>query len=416
MIFLSFMSSLMAAPENPYTFSVEAKLIPLFRSNPDFNSETNDSTWFTQQNIRLVAKGEWKGILVKGSFQDARLWGQESSPVTSSSLRTSLHEGYVQMGSQDNRSFYVRAGRQEYIMYDGMLMFHRGWNLFNIAFHGLRAHYEQKFASVDAAVFTLNGAQQFTTTCGLDDPDCTTEDINTMGDVMFVAHSDFNLTKQLHFQPYYLGMHQGPTESIPSRDRNIFSPGLRLAGDLTPSFSYVLDHTQQFGTDGDNEHRAWRAQATVNYKWNKYNLQLQYEERSGDGDSADDVANDFEPFFGAGHKFRGFGDYIGFANVRDWSGRIKAAPTPYSAFMIDYHYFQLNNPNGNWFTLGGSRGLGSGNDSTLGQEVDLTIILKPYKKTSVKIGHALFIPMGEGKTIAGEDWSSASYIWFHTKR
>ena len=416
MIFLSLMSSLMAAPDNPYDFSLEAKFIPLFRSNPDFDSKTDDSTWFTQQNIRLVAKGEWKGILVKGSFQDARLWGQESSPVTSSSLNTSLHEGYVQMGSQDNQSFYVRAGRQEYRMYDGMMMFHRGWNLFNIAFNGIRAHYEQKFASVDAAVFTLGGAQQFTTACATDDSDCTPEDINSMGDVMFVAHSDFNLTKKLHLQPYYLGMHQGPTEVNPRRDRDILSPGLRLQGDLTSSLAYVLDHVQQFGTDGENSHRAWRAQATVSYKWSRYNVQVQYEERSGDGDTTDDFTNDFEPFFGAGHKFRGFGDYIGFANVRDWSGRIKASPSSYACVVLDYHYFQLSNSNGNWFTLGGTKGVGSGGDSTLGQELDLTVVLKPYKKTSIKIGHALFIPMGEGVSIAGEDWSSASYVWFHAKR
>ena len=416
MIFLSLMSSLMAAPETPYAFSLEAKLIPLFRSNPDFNAQTNDSTWFTQQNIRLVAKGEWKGILVKGSFQDARLWGEESSPVTSSSLRTSLHEGYIQMGSQDNRSLYVRAGRQEYTMYDGMMMFHRGWNLFNIAFHGIRAHYEQTFASVDAAVLTLNGAQQFTTTCDGTDPDCTTQDINSMGDVMFVAHSDVNLSRKLHLQPYYLGMHQGPTASEPSRARDIFSPGLRLEGKLTSSLSYVLDHTQQFGTDGNNNHRAWRAQATVDYKWSNYSLKLHYEERSGDGDSTDDAINDFEPFFGAGHRFRGFGDYIGFANVRDWSTRAKADFNSFASLMLDYHYFQLSNPNGHWFTLGGTRGLGSGGDSNLGQEFDLIVILRPYKKTSIKIGHALFVPMGEGQTIAGEDWSSSSYIWLHAKR
>ena len=102
-------------------------------------------------------------------------------------------------------------------------MFHRGWNLFNIAFHGLRAHYEQKNASVDAAVFTLNGAQQFTTLRWYD-PDCTPEDMNSMGDVMFVAHSDFNLSKNFMCSPIILGMHQGPTELSPSRERDILSP------------------------------------------------------------------------------------------------------------------------------------------------------------------------------------------------
>ena len=353
---------------------------------------------------------------MKGSFQDARLWGSESNPVTSSSLRTSLHEGYVQMGTPDNRSVYVRAGRQEYKMYDGMMMFHRGWNLFNIAFHGVRAHYEQKFASVDAAVFTLNGAEQFTTICDPADSDCTPEDINSFGDVMLLAHSDINLSKKIHVQPYYLSMHQGPTEDSPDRDRNIFSPGLRLTGKPSPSLGYVLDHTQQFGVDGESDHRAWRLQATLKYTWDIFDTQLHFEERSGDGDALDETTNDFEPFFGAGHRFRGFGDYIGLKNIRDISGRFKVSPSQHLSVLLDYHHFQLSNPNGNWFTLGGSRGIGSGDDATLGQEVDLVVQVYPYKKTSIKIGHALFLPTGEGSNLAGKDWSSSTYVWMHVRR
>lgn len=415
MIMFSLFSLLMAAPNDSYTVRLEAKMIPIFRVNPDFNFDTDDSSWITQQNIRLVVQGKWDGIIVKGSFQDARLWGSESTPATSSSLRTSLHEGYVQMGTPDNRSFYVRAGRQEYKMYDGMMMFHRGWNLFNLAFHGVRAHYEQEFASVDAAVFTLNGAQQFTTTCESVD-DCTPEDVHTLGDFMVLAHSDLNLHRKLHVQPYYLSMHQGPNEENPNRDRNIFSPGLRLKGKLNPSFGYILDHTQQFGVDGENDHRAWRVQATLKYTWDIFDTQLHFEERSGDGDTADDVLNNFEPFFGAGHKFRGFGDYIGLTNIRDISGRFKVSPSQHLSVLLDYHYFQLSNPTGSWFTLGGTRGIGSGDDAALGQEVDLVVQVYPYKKTSIKIGHALFVPMGEGRTLAGEDWSSSTYVWMHVKR
>ena len=416
MIIFSLLSVLFASPDSPYSISVEAKIIPLFRINPDFDANTDDSSWTVQQNFRLIAKGEWEGLIVKASLQDARLWGLESSPIVSSSALATLHEGYVQMGTKDNRSFYVRTGRQEYKMYDGMLIFPRYWNLYNIAFNGIRTHYEQQFVSVDAAAFVLKGASQFTTTCATDATDCTPEDINAMGDFLTLIESDINLSTKIHLQPYYLGIHQGPNESNPERDRNIFSPGLRLEGKLTPTFEYILDTTQQFGIDGENDHRAWRTQATLSYKWSIFKTMLHYEERSGDGDSTDTTTNDFEPFFSAGHKFRGFGDYIGLSNIRDISGRFTVDPTPYASILFDYHYFQLSNPKGNWFTINGTRGMGSGDDSTLGQEFDLVVELQPYKKTSIKVGHALFLPMGEGKKLAGDDWSSSTYIWATFKR
>ena len=52
MILFSFLFPLMAAPESPYTLRLEAKIIPIVRVNPDFNFDTDDSTWITQQNIR----------------------------------------------------------------------------------------------------------------------------------------------------------------------------------------------------------------------------------------------------------------------------------------------------------------------------------------------------------------------------
>jgi hypothetical protein len=416
MLFLSILSAAIANPESPYQVSVEAKMIPLIRLNPDFDSATEDSTWITQQNIRLITQGEWNGIILKGSLQDARLWGRESSPVTSSDALAGLHEGYVQMGAKDNRSFYVRAGRQEYKMYDGMLMWDRSWNLYNIAFNGIRAHYEQQFASVDVAAFVLNGSGTYTTICEADDDDCTPEDKSYMGDFMLLTETDFNLSTKLHLQPYYLSMHQGPNDITPDRSRNIFSPGLRLAGKLTPDLNYVLDHTQQFGFDGDREHRAWRAQATFTYKWDIFAATLHYDERSGDGDATDELSNDFEPFFGAGHKFRGFGDYVGLSNVRDLSARFKSTLSPYFSILVDYHHLQLSNNTGNWFTLGGTRGLGTGDDGTLGQEFDLVLDVTPFKKTSLKIGHALFLPTGEGTILGGEDWSSSTYVWMHVTR
>ena len=86
------------------------------------------------------------------------------------------------------------------------------------------------------------------------------------------------------------------------------------------------------------------------------------------------------------------------------------------SIQLDYHYFQLSNPDGEWFTLRGSRGAGNGSDSTLGQELDILVDWKPYKKTSLKFGHSYFIPTGEGKVIGGKDHSHFTYLWMTVRQ
>ena len=53
-------------------------------------------------------------MVVRASFQDVRTWGTETVQPASVDLLVGLHEGYFQLGTQDNSQFWVRVGRQAY--------------------------------------------------------------------------------------------------------------------------------------------------------------------------------------------------------------------------------------------------------------------------------------------------------------
>ena len=76
----------------------------------------------------------------------------------------------------------------------------------------------------------------------------------------------------------------------------------------------------------------------------------------------------------------GFGDYIGTSNVRDSGASIQSKIADGWSGKIDYHFFQMSNASGAWYGLGNSlRGMGSGDDATLGHEIDLNLKWKPVK-------------------------------------
>ena len=60
------------------------KVLPIIRFNADFDSATEDTTWKTMQTMRLITQKSWEGMVIRASFQDARIWGLESSPVVAS--------------------------------------------------------------------------------------------------------------------------------------------------------------------------------------------------------------------------------------------------------------------------------------------------------------------------------------------
>lgn len=423
--FLLFLSSAFAEndpqkSQQSLDFGYRINLIPMFKSNPDFNAETSQDNLLTiKQGVQFNIHGKWDGLQIKSSFQDVRLWGTESSPVFTRDSYVALHEGYAQIDGQNS---WLRLGRQEYVLNDGLILSAKPWSVNRIAFNGARFQQRGERLLLEGGVFTLKNFAYYASTC-TDDPataenECETfapEYTNSLGDYFVVLNSEINVNPKLQIKPYLLILRQGAIETDQTRDRTVYSPFLRVQTKTENGVNFNIDAAYQFGQAAEGiSHSAWMAKAFLQYKFDIYQASLVYDERSGDGDASDDTVGDFEGFFGMGHRYRGIGDFVGFSNIRDISAAFRASPNRKLNISVQYHYFQLSNPQGNWYLINGTtRGTANpdNDDANLGQEIDLSFTIRPRKGMRFQFTHATFMPMGVGQEKGGDDISSATYMW-----
>ena len=308
------------------TFGYFINSRPEIAHNPDFDFNTKDSTWAYRQNLRLISTGTWDGFVVRASFQDARVWGAESSPTFSSDTLVGMHEGYFQIGTADNTSLWLRVGRQAYNFGAGNILGGARWNPYGIAHDGFRIHNEYKQFSWDLLGIQQTNSTQFETTCE-DDTNTTDVDecegfasksVRSAGDQLWILTGVADVNKSLKIQPYVLYLSQNATIDAPDRNRQIYSPGLLITGKLSPSVKYLAEGTYQLGQATDDVDPQ-RLESSGEARWSSgpTGLRFHYENNSGDGDSTDSVNNDFVPFYPNNHAFRGLADKIGGINSQD---------------------------------------------------------------------------------------------------
>jgi hypothetical protein len=409
--------------EEPVDVKFRMMMRPSVFVNPDFNNETQDTYWDVQQSVRMIATGKWDGVVVRMALNDGRVWGSEESISLSKEINTALYEGYVQVGTPDNKSSWLRIGRQEIVLYDSRHFHHGGWNIHGRTFDAIRYHRENEKLSYDLTGMVWKQANSYETTCSDTTPDngiddCagfTTETVRSNGEVVFLANGEAKINEGLVVQPYVITLRQDSSADNPTRDRLVVGPSLRLQGKPTESFSYSLDGSYQFGrATADVSHEAWMAAAKLNYKKDNFGSSIWFEENSGDGNANDDVDNNFEPYYGAFHKFRGFADKVGPINSRDIGLGTTLKMRKNLSAKVDVHYFQLSNPEGTWYSSNrtpiGTAAVGN-EDSTLGQEIDLLLTYKPIKGVKLNTGYSVFRPDGAGAELTGNDPMHFAYLW-----
>jgi hypothetical protein len=409
-------------PDSPISFGYRINARPEIWHNSDFDFETEDTTWLYRQNIRLISTARWDGMVVKASFQDVRVWGTEQSPPASADSLAGLHEGYFQVGTKDNKSLWLRVGRQAFNFGKGNLLSAANWNAYGLAHDGFRIHNE-----IDGFEWDLLGIQQtqsgiLGTTC-TDDPgtaddecvDFVSESVRTAGDQLWVLTGKASINEQLQIEPYLLALLENENADNLERKRHIYSPGLLLSGAVSPSLRYAVEGTYQKGQAAEDiDHEAWKAVVQIDWSEGPAGTRIRYEENSGDGDPADSVDNNIEPFYPANHGFRGWSDKVGGINSRTLSLEGRYSASDHITLKIVGHHFALSNPEGSWYQNSGAP-MGvtpDGNtDSVLGEGIDAAVEWSPRKGESFRLVHAHMIPRGAGEKIAGSDSSSATYLW-----
>ena len=170
------------------------------------------------------------------SFQDVRT-GVETVQPASADLLVGLHEGYFQLGTQDNSQFWVRVGRQAYNFGKANILGPANWNIYGLAHDGIRVHYQQDTFSLDILAVQQSNFRRFDSVCSLDDcTDFESETITTNGDHSF--YMEKVISPKISSAPFTL-IRMNQQKKV--RIENVkCDPGLLFFGNLSESFQFLL--------------------------------------------------------------------------------------------------------------------------------------------------------------------------------
>ncbi|MGB1014800.1 MAG: hypothetical protein ACPG4T_11750, partial [Nannocystaceae bacterium] len=90
------------------------------------------------------------------------------------------------------------------------------------------------------------------------------------------------------------------------------------------------------------------------------------------------------------------------------------APHKVLKLNVDYHFFQLQQPQGRWWRVPDNLvagGWSPNNQSrNLGHEFDFRFRAQPFKPLSVDVGYAIYLPLAAATTITGG--SDPRHFWY----
>ncbi|KKL45783.1 hypothetical protein LCGC14_2352160 [marine sediment metagenome] len=218
---------------------------------------------------------------------------------------------------------------------------------------------------------------------------------------------------------------------------------MRIHGKKIPSLpgvDFTLEQAWQFGrveaisgrsTDIDAFAGAWGVGYTFsNVPWSP-RIGYQFAIASGDDDSADRDAETFSQLYPTGHARLGYIDFHGWQNIQAHKIMFSAKPTKKLVLKADLWFFDNDEENDAWYTVGGAARTGNSaaeakasrtnRDDTYGQELDLVFKYKLFKNFGVVGGYSRYfvddfikdsVNGGVGGTLNND--SDTDWFWLQT--
>jgi hypothetical protein len=167
---------------------------------------------------------------------------------------------------------------------------------------------------------------------------------------------------------YVFGLHEQDSADVPSRNRQLCTPGLRLSRrPAKRTWDFDLDSVVQAGTmrnstaatdTRDLDHLAFFGHAEVGYTFDESwspRVAVLYDYASGDDGPTDEASNRFDTLFGARRFEHGpTGIYGAFArsNIQAPGLKVSARPAPRFEVMTAYRPYWLASATDAWTTSG----------------------------------------------------------------
>ncbi len=411
----------------------------------DFNSLTDAVTDdnFILTRFRAGAKYTFTPkFSLYGQLQDAREFDSKRPNVpfvnaAEGNDPADLRQLYADLGDPRDDVVYARIGRQMLAYGDERLIGGFEWNNFARTFDAAKIVYNAASVktTVDffaAKVVTIEGRNQG----DKNDFKFNHSDPHDLFAGIYAQNSGLIKNQNTHV---YL-LYRGKTENSPAYRPNTLTSGATgvLPYDIPQKiwtlgfraqsismaalggFDYLVETAYQWGKSRPGltpavvivpswfEHQAYALHAEVGRSWEKSKffprVALEYNEASGDKNSADTANDGFLNLFHTNHKFYGYMDVLGWKNMRNVAATLRLKPFALvdsslkkSILRLDYHWFQLKSTQDLWYranaitpVIAPAVGIRAGLPKSLGREFDATWTWSPSPPYEILLGYSYF--------------------------
>ena len=205
------------------------------------------------------------------------------------------------------------------------------------------------------------------------------------------------------FDAYFLAFNR---DVDPVGDEDRYTVGGRVYGNVTDRLKLEAEAAYQFGNLDGADISAWMLTVEGTYSLPNISCKpfftLGVDYASGDDDPGDGDVETFKHMFPLGHAYLGYIDVVGRQNIIDVRGTIGAWPIPKKLrTKADLHFFWLADEDDALYHAGGGvmrpaflvddlGNVTAVNENEVGAELDLTILYKWNRHTTILIGYSHF--------------------------
>ena len=422
------------------------------RTVVDVKANINDET---SAFIQLQSNRQWGSGAVGANHNTATANRASTQGANDGSFQANdadisvgVHEAYFTLKNFASLPVDAKVGRQEIILDGHRLFGDTLWTMGQQSHDGIRLTHKHDNVSFNAAYIRANESAVSTNANQLNN-----NDVNA-----YLAHMNYKglLGGQLSVLYAYLQDPCGAGEGNDCTDvvskNDIHTIGFRQAGQMF-GIDYRGEYYYQWGDgDQDAQNFATRTSTTagvgvdrdaymfgvrVGKAFNNVNMKpgltVWYDYLSGTSD--DDLNgtnpsyNSFNTLFDTGHKFYGLQDLflgVGGGNstngtaglgLQDLAVKAKLSPMPGWTVKADYHWFSTAEGVQGSPTAGMNINGDGSQDSSLGNELDITLVNKYNANTKIMIGFSNYTTTAAFRDLRGVVGDSANwaYLQFDVK-
>ncbi len=378
-------------------FTVNAELRPRIELRNGYRllrSEAKDPAVFVSQRSRISLMYGSDKLNVGFSFQDVRVWGDESlfssTGVYGDAASLDVNEAWI--GLRFLRNSYLKIGRQYFDYDDKRLLFTRNWGQHSVAYDALLYQLGKNNFKLDVAVSYNNNRENIF------------RDLFTTGKIKTLNFIHLEKKLSVSFKISSILIISGIEKSDTSKTIYIKATYGLYVNYQKDDFNAEYSGYYQNGKNNSGQDvSAFCLHAKAGYAFRNIGFHIGFTLISGDNINTD-KDNLFDNLYGARHRYYGFMDY--FNNIpkstqngglQDLFGSFNYTLFDVVTFSIDYHMF--------WNQKKVVSALI--NDAcvvmpkSLGQEIDLYFAVNFLKGVNLRGGYSVLNPTVTLEAIQG---------------